>query len=132
MPTAFSPPVGARLPSNEQFFDTLYGSVRQDLVELGRQYSWQRPLRCPRCAGVRVSGHGSVTAYFDEAGSQGVYLKRYRCRECRVVIRLRPSGYWKRIQASVAKFATVCSIGSAKGAGRQRATPHASVIGYEL
>ena len=47
-------------------------------------------------------GHGFVTAYFDEAGSQSVYLKRYRCPECGVVIRLRPSGYWKRIQAAVA------------------------------
>jgi hypothetical protein len=30
-----------------------------------------------------------------------VFLKRYRCPECRVVIRVRPLGYWKRIQASV-------------------------------
>jgi hypothetical protein len=43
-----------------------------------------------------------VTAYFDEAGSTCVFLKRYRCPECRAVIRLRPSGYWKRIQAAVA------------------------------
>jgi hypothetical protein len=43
-----------------------------------------------------------VTAYFDEAGSQCVLLKRYRCPQCRVVIRLRPSGYWRRIQATVA------------------------------
>jgi hypothetical protein len=72
------------------------------LVELGCQYPWQRPERCPKCQGVRVWGHGYVTAYFDEAGSQGVFLKRYRCGECRVVIRLRPSGYWRRIQAAVA------------------------------
>ena len=51
---------------------------------------------------MRVWGHGYVEAYFDEAGSQSVYLKRYRCPECRVVMRLRPSGYWKRIQAAVA------------------------------
>ena len=31
-----------------------------------------------------------------------VVLKRYRCPECRVVIRLRPKGYFRRIQASVA------------------------------
>jgi hypothetical protein len=42
-----------------------------------------------------------VEAYFDEAGSRCVLLKRYRCPQCRVVIRLRPSGYWKRIQATV-------------------------------
>ena len=43
----------------------------------------------------------AARAYFDEAGSQSVYLKRYRCPQCRVVIRMRPSGYWKRIQATV-------------------------------
>lgn len=72
------------------------------LVELGRQYPWQRPEQCPKCQGVRVWGHGYVEAYFDEAGSACVLLKRYRCPECGVVIRLRPSGYWRRIQAAVA------------------------------
>jgi hypothetical protein len=73
----------------------------KSLVEQGRKYHWQRPERCPRCGGVRVWGHGYVTAYFDESGSHGVYLKRYRCPQCRVVIRVRPFGYWKRIQAAV-------------------------------
>lgn len=72
------------------------------LVELGRQYRWERPARCPKCQGDRVWGHGYVEAYLDEAGSACVFLKRYRCGECGVVIRLRPSGYWKRIQATVA------------------------------
>lgn len=71
------------------------------LAALGRNYPWQRPERCPRCSGVRVWGHGFVPAYFDQAGNQCVFLKRYRCPECRVVIRVRPWGYWKRIQASV-------------------------------
>ncbi len=31
-----------------------------------------------------------------------VWVKRYRCPECRVVIRLRPTGYFRRIQASIA------------------------------
>lgn len=72
------------------------------LAELGRQYRWERPERCPKCQGNRVWGHGYVEAYFDEAGSQSVLLKRYRCPQCGVVIRLRPSGYWRRIQARVA------------------------------
>lgn len=71
------------------------------LVELGRQYRWERPERCPKCQSVRVWGHGYVSAYFDEAGSQSVFLKRYRCSQCRVVMRLRPLGYWRRIQATV-------------------------------
>jgi len=72
------------------------------LLEVGRQYPWQRPQRCPKCQGLRVWGHGYVEAYFDEAGSACVLLKRYRCPECGVVIRMRPSGYWRRIQATVA------------------------------
>ncbi|HEY7556528.1 MAG TPA: hypothetical protein VIH18_17140 [Candidatus Binatia bacterium] len=72
------------------------------LVELGRKYQWQRPQRCPKCQGLRVWGHGYVEAYFDEAGSPCVLLKRYRCPECGVVIRMRPMGYWRRIQASIA------------------------------
>jgi hypothetical protein len=43
-----------------------------------------------------------VAAYFDEAGSQSILLKRYRCPECGVVVRLRPVGYWRRIQATAA------------------------------
>jgi hypothetical protein len=42
-----------------------------------------------------------VPAYFDEAGSTCVWVKRYRCAECGVVLRVRPLGYWKRIQATV-------------------------------
>ncbi len=72
------------------------------LVEQGRKYHWQRPERCPKCQSVGVWGHGYVSAYFDEAGSQAVFLKRYRCSQCGVVIRLRPAGYWRRIQASIA------------------------------
>jgi hypothetical protein len=72
------------------------------LVELGRNYPWQRPERCPRCGGTRVWGHGFVGAYFDEAGTECVLLKRYRCPECRVVIRLRPKGYFRRVQARIA------------------------------
>ena len=72
------------------------------LVELGRNYSWNKPQQCPKCNGVRLWGHGYVEAYFDESASSCVYLKRYRCPQCGVVIRLRPLGYWRRIQATIA------------------------------
>ena len=72
------------------------------LMKLGREYPWQRPKQCPKCQSVRVWGHGYVEAYFDEAGSACVLLKRYRCPECGLVIRVRPSGYWRKIQATVA------------------------------
>ena len=71
------------------------------VARLGRDYPWPRLKQCPRCTGVRVWGHGFVRAYFDEAGGQGVILKRYRCPECKVVIRARPWGYFIRIKESI-------------------------------
>jgi hypothetical protein len=90
-------------PSDKQVLILFVEVCVKRLVELGRQYRWERPERCPKCQGVRVWGHGYVEAYFDEAGSQSVFLKRYRCPECGVVIRLRPVGYWRRIQATIAR-----------------------------
>lgn len=101
LPTPFSPKWGEPHASEEQVLILFMDLCVKTLAGLGRNYRWQRPECCPRCAGVRVWGHGFVVAYFDQAGAQCVFLKRYRCPECRVVIRVRPWGYWKRIQASV-------------------------------
>jgi DNA-directed RNA polymerase subunit RPC12/RpoP len=73
----------------------------KEIVAKGRDFPWQRPLVCPRCAGHRIWGHGFVSAFFDGFSEQ-VLLRRYRCPECRCVMRARPSGYFKRVQASVA------------------------------
>lgn len=71
------------------------------LVEQQRDYPWPKPERCPRCQECRVWGHGFVAVFFD--GIRGaVYLKRFRCPVCRCVMRLRPQGYFKRFQASIA------------------------------
>ena len=71
------------------------------LVEQQRRYRWPKPECCPRCYESRVWGHGFVAAFFD--GICGaVYLKRFRCPVCRCVMRLRPKGYFKRFQASIA------------------------------
>jgi hypothetical protein len=90
-------------PIRENKFLILFVDVCvKTLVEAGRKYRWQRPEHCPKCQGVRVWGHGYFEAYLDEAGSACVVLKRYRCPECGVVIRLRPMGYWRRVQATIA------------------------------
>lgn len=103
MATPFSPERGSAPRTSEAQVLILFVDLCvKTLVGLGRKYPWQRPERCPKCGGVRVWGHGFVPAYFDEAGSQCVFLKRYRCPQCRVVIRMRPVGYWRRIQAAVA------------------------------
>jgi hypothetical protein len=94
---------GRSPPIRENRFLILFVEVCvKTLVGLGRQYPWEKPKQCPKCQGVRLWGHGYVEAYFDEAGSRCVFLKRYRCPQCGVVIRLRPSGYWRRIQATMA------------------------------
>jgi hypothetical protein len=74
----------------------------KEIFEQGREYEWSRPERCPGCRASPVWGHGFVTAYFD--GVSGfVYLRRWRCPSCRCVIRVRPCGYFRRFQASVAE-----------------------------
>ncbi|MBN2034961.1 MAG: hypothetical protein JW836_16975 [Deltaproteobacteria bacterium] len=45
-------------------------------------------------------GSRFVLAYFD-AIAGGVYLRRYRCPECKCVVRLRPIGFFARIQAAI-------------------------------
>ncbi len=72
----------------------------KEIVAKGRDFPWPRPTMCPRCAGHRVWYHGFVTAFFDGFGKE-VFLRRYRCPECRCVIRARPSDYFKRVQASI-------------------------------
>jgi hypothetical protein len=68
------------------------------LFEMGRDFLWPKPERCPRCRG-RIWGHGFVPAYFD-GYDQPLCPKRYRCPDCGCVIRVRPQGYFKRFQAS--------------------------------
>ncbi|CAO0824828.1 hypothetical protein DFAR_950002 [Desulfarculales bacterium] len=54
----------------------------------------------PRCGSVQLWGHGFVSAYFDEVPT-AIWLRRFRCPDCRAVIRLRPRGCWSRFQAPV-------------------------------
>jgi len=65
-----------------------------------RDYAWPKPEVCPRCKMSKLWGHGFVAAYFDDFAGQ-IQLRRYRCPECCCVIRLRPGGYFRRIQASI-------------------------------
>jgi len=72
----------------------------KDLFLLGRAFPWSRPEQCPRCGHGRLWGHGFVSAYFD--GYDKVFwLRRYRCPLCRLILRLRPAGYFQRFQASI-------------------------------
>ena len=77
--------------------------ILKQLFHSGRSYTFPKPKQCPRCGGYRLWGHGFVQAYFD-GYTQPFSLKRYRCPDCLCVLRLRPAGYFKRFQASIAKI----------------------------
>lgn len=70
------------------------------VFEMGKGFPWSKPQGCPRCGG-KLWGHGFCPAYFD-GFQQPVWLRRYRCAVCKVVLRLRPAGYWSRFQAPIA------------------------------
>lgn len=69
-----------------------------DLAKYGKNFQWPRPT-CPKCEG-KVWGHGFRFRYFSEF-SDGLYLKRYRCSNCKVVISLTPIGYWPRFRSPI-------------------------------
>jgi hypothetical protein len=71
-----------------------------DLLLLLKKFPWPRPEHCPRCSSPGLWGHGFVDSWFD-AISSALPLKRYRCRNCKCVVKLKPAGYFKRFQASI-------------------------------
>lgn len=71
----------------------------KNIFRFGKRFPWPRPERCLRCGG-RIWGHGYTTGYFD-GFNDPLWLKRYRCPDCRAIIKLRPKGYWPRFQASI-------------------------------
>ena len=72
----------------------------KEILKKQRDYPWPRPDVCACCRASKVWGHGFVLAYFDGFAT-GIYIRRYRCPGCGCVIRLRPRGYFRRIQASI-------------------------------
>jgi hypothetical protein len=88
------------------------------LIELGRDYPWPKPSRCPLCNGCRLWGHGFVLACFD-GYNHAIELKRCRCPDCRSIFRFRPQGYFKRFQAKIEKIRS--SIASKSQTGKWEA-----------
>lgn len=64
------------------------------LVEEGKDFCWPKPERCPRCEGRRLWGHGYVQRYF-EGWTEGIWIKRYRCPDCRAVHTCRPLEFYR-------------------------------------
>ena len=74
-----------------------------EILEKGRGYPWPKPEACPKCGRYKVWGHGFVEAFFD-GFDVGLPLRRYRCPDCKTVIRMRPREFFSRFQAPIAKI----------------------------
>ena len=72
----------------------------KEIFNLKEKFPWPRPETCPNCNSFRVWKHGFVIAFFDGFES-GVSIRRYRCPDCRCVMRMRPVGYFSRFQSSI-------------------------------
>ncbi len=73
--------------------------ILKELFDQGRNFSWDRPPKCPKCDSFKVWGHGFVPAYFDFFDAP-LLLKRYRCPDCGGVITMRPASHFSGFQAS--------------------------------
>ena len=74
-----------------------------ELFSLGKEYPWPRPERCPSCFGNRLWSHGYAARNFD-GFAKALWVKKYRCPDCRSVHTIRPTGYMSFVQASVFKI----------------------------
>ena len=72
----------------------------EEIVEMGRDYPWPRPVACCTYGGKRLWVHGYVEAYFDGM-DEPVWLKLFRCPDCKGVHKLRPAGYFKGFRADI-------------------------------
>ena len=71
------------------------------LASEGKGYKWG-PCQCPKC-NRKMWGHGFVTRYFS-GYSDPIFLKRYRCPDCKTVVTIRLNGFWERIRSSIKKI----------------------------
>jgi hypothetical protein len=70
----------------------------QQLSKEGKNHKWGT-YPCTKCD-RNMWGHGYVARYFTEV-SNAVYLKKYRCPNCRVVVIVKPEGFWPHIRSAI-------------------------------
>ena len=73
--------------------------ILKEIFKQERNFSWNRPPKCPKCDSFKVWGHGFVPAYFD-CFEVPLLLKRYRCPDCGCVITMRPASHFSGFQSS--------------------------------
>lgn len=62
----------------------------------GKNHKWP-PCKCEKCH-ANMWGHGFVARYFSNLCQ--IFMKRYRCPRCKIVVTTRPEGFWPRIRSS--------------------------------
>ena len=72
----------------------------KEILKQGKKFPWVKPKVCPRCGDRVLWGHGFTLCYFSKVSS-GIYLKRYSCNSCKSVIKLKPSGFFKKFQTCI-------------------------------
>ena len=75
-------------------------AILNEIFRQGRNYNWKKPTKCPRCHSVRVWGHGFVAAFFD-GFDESLMLRRYRCPDCKCILRMKPKGYFLYFRAPI-------------------------------
>jgi len=84
-------------PSNEHMI-LHFKITLNKLSKSGKKYKW--PKHYCECCKRYMWGHGYVSRYFAAILNE-VFLKRYRCPDCSVVVTTRPEGYWARARSSI-------------------------------
>jgi hypothetical protein len=76
-----------------------YKITPKEVHALGKDFPWERPCPCAKCKS-KFWGHGYVARFFNEING-AVYMKRWICSGCGVIIICRPRSFWKRYQESI-------------------------------
>lgn len=72
----------------------------EKLQESGKHFLWKKPRSCPECGSRRLWGHGYAMRNF-VGFALGLWMKRYRCPDCRAVHTCRPEGFLPGMQYPV-------------------------------
>jgi hypothetical protein len=67
----------------------------------GIEFAWDKPGDCPKCGGCRLWGHGFVTRYFEGVDTTYLWVKRWRCPDCKAVHTARPKQFFGRFRYAI-------------------------------
>jgi hypothetical protein len=84
----------------------------QALSEQGKDYSWHKPKRCPKCGGRRLWWHGYTLRSFHGYANK-VWIKKCICADCKSVHTMRPHTHWQGFQYSKS-IILGCMVGKIK------------------